>query len=143
MTQTSKRTLTIMLITLATLAHMTLASNAEAIETVMDNINDPNHPDSKLGITEEDVLEADRTNGEPFNIRDIEKELRTLRKRWNTVKDSADLTDEEKNVIKEHLASLEKWQERHETIHEELNSLISDIHGVEAVVKQAEMNKDL
>ena len=123
------------------LTSSTLA-NGEAVEELMDNINDPSHPDSKLGLTEEQILEIEREAGEPINIKNLEKEMESMEARWEAVKDSADLTDEEKKVLEDHLNSLKKLSDTHETVHERLNSLVGDIAEVDNLIKQAEANKN-
>lgn len=121
-----------LILTLLTSKTLANTANAEAINEVMDNIEDPNRVESKLGMTEEDVLdmEAESEDGE-FGIKNIHKRIRALKRRWNRIKDSPDLTDEEKKIVKEHLDDLVKLRKVNSDSHEKIHALLLELSGIE------------
>lgn len=108
------------------------SAQAEAINEVMDNINDPNHIDYKLGLSEEDILniQSEEDDGE-FGIKNIHNRIRALRRRWKLIKDSDALTEEEKQIVKEHLEDLEKLREKNYDAHERVNAVIAELNQIE------------
>lgn len=117
---------------LALLAQKITTNKAEAINEAMDNASDPKHQDSKLHLTEEQILEIEtEDNDGEFGIKNIHKRITALKRRWNRIKDSQDLTSEEKQIVKDHLENLEKLREKNYDAHEKISALIEELDGIE------------
>lgn len=119
-------------------------AHADAINEVMENINDPNHIDSKMKITEEDILnmEMEEDDGE-FGIKNIHKRIKALKKRWDRIKNSNLLTEEEKKTVKEHLDDLIKLREKNYDAHEKINSVIAELVGIQRELENRAGGGDL
>ena len=124
-------------------------THVEAINEQMDNIQDPNHVDSKLGLSEEDILEIDREQVEGdeghFNIKNIEKEISQLKRRLKVLernKETSGMSQEEFDIVANHLNHLLQLKNKNDHIHEDLNALVQQLSELNLEYKVAKEKEE-
>ena len=104
---------------------VSVATNAKAVDDILDDVANDSHVDHKAGITEQDVIEAHLDTKDEIGIEDIHREIRKLKKQISRLsKGDEELSQTDKAQLLEKVKVLEGLKEDNENWHDEINDLM-------------------
>ena len=104
-------------------------AEADALEVMLENIDDISHPDAYLGMSPEEIAEIEHqmTNHDgSFGIEDIESMIAEMKVRL----DDENISKADRAKIVKHLQNLEQLSDKHQDIHDEVNSIVNDLNAM-------------
>lgn len=110
---------------------VSLCTNSEAVEQLLDDVSDPKYHYERAGVTEQDVIDAHTETHDEIELSDIYTELLDLKERISLFTENPEqLTQAQKDLLVKRAEHLEKLSVSHEGWHEELNHIMEDLAGL-------------
>ena len=104
-------------------------AETDALEAMLENIDDISHPDAYLGMSPEEIAEIEHqvtSQDGSFGIENIESMIAEMKLKMA----DENLSKADRGKIMKHLKNLEQLADKHQDIHDEVNSIVDDLNSM-------------